>query len=142
MKQLFFLLFVVVSNFALAQQDIFVETSYKNTPKQEFVKQHYSFSFLQKKGIILKKDLATGVEKKYYVSIEDALYSEDGKYFVLTYSTDSEKHAQNGGEDSEIGRFSIIYDNKKTNILAVKVKMNNHYQVDVYKTEAGIEILP
>lgn len=93
MKNFIVLAALVLGFHGIAQSDISVQASLKCHLPGNLQQKAHNFLFLQKDGIILMQD-AQGAFQKFYVDFEEAAYSEDGQYHMLTFGTNEKQRLE------------------------------------------------
>ena len=138
MKQLLYLFTVLFFN-QLYSQTVFVQTLYKSVPPQEFSLEKNDFIFDAEKGTLVKKNTQDNFENKYNIEFKKEAYDENNDFYVVEYKTDFKKHNQNSGNKSDVGIFTIMYDEKGGAVLAVILNFIEAENPALYLTEKGEE---
>lgn len=140
-KTLLLSIFFISSNFIFAQNDIFFETYYKNRPDLKFTEERFSFKFIAEEKVLLQNDIDLNVQKKYFVNFYDSTYTENSANYMVAYTEDLNKHYKLY-KNTDIRMFTIIYDKKNGDILALKIQRIEANKLnDLYLTKKGKEIL-
>lgn len=140
-KTLLLSIFLISSNFIFAQNDIFFETFYKNRADLKFTEERFSFKFIAEEKVLVQNDLDLNVQKKYFVNFFDSAYTEDSANYMVAYAEDLNKHYE-VYKDTDVRMFTIIYDTKNGEILALKIQRIEENKLnDFYLTRKGKEIL-
>lgn len=134
-------LFFFINYDSFCQNDINIDTYYKNNPTLNFTEERFSFSFLAKEKLLIKNDIDLNVIKQYPIEFFDSSYSKDGKYYLIAYITDINRINENESQNFDLGMFFILYDKKNGEILAVKIKLKENELYDFYLTKKGREVL-
>lgn len=133
------ILLFLVSNI-YSQEDLVFKTDYKYKPNGKIAIENYEFSFLPNQGKLIRKDLDLGFTKTYWIKFYDTSYSKDGKYFIVTYGTDYEKHMAIEKNDRDLNAFTIVYDKKMGNILLFSIDSLSDGVSSFYLTKLGKEV--
>lgn len=138
MKQLLYLFTILFFN-QLYSQTVTVQTLYKSIPPQEFSLEKNDFIFDAIDGSLQKKNTKDNVENKYYIEFKKEFYDENNDFYFVEYKTDFKKHNQNSGNKSDVGIFTIMYDDKEGTVLAVILNFLEAENPALYLTEKGEE---
>jgi len=138
MKHLFYI-FTLLFFAPLYSQKVLVQTVYKSIPPQEFSEEKNVFIFDSQEGSLLKKKTEDSVENKYYIVLVKEFYDENKDFYFVEYKTDFKKHNQKEGNKSEIGLFTIMYEEKEGIVLAVFLNFLEAENAALYLTKKGEE---
>jgi hypothetical protein len=138
MKQLFYILTFLFFNH-LYSQKVFVQTLYKSIPPQEFSEEKNDFVFDAKEGTLIKKNSQDNLENKYYIKFVKEFYDENKEFYFVEYKTDFKKNVENSVDKSEIGIFTIMYNEKDGTVLSVILNFLEADGAALYLTEKGEE---
>ena len=126
--------------FAFSQSDFEFVTEYKLKPNGEYAQESYKFEFYHKNGVLIETDLDLGHTKQYWLDYFDSSYSNDGTMFIVVYGTNFQKHIESGLDDGELTTFTLVYDEKKGNLLYFKIQPNHHLYNKFFLTPKGKRI--
>jgi hypothetical protein len=138
MKQLLYILTLLFFNH-LYSQKVFVQTVYKSIPPQEFSEEKNDFVFDANEGTLIKKNSQDNLENKYYIKLVKEFYDEKQEFYFVEYKTDFKRNAENSIEKSEIGVFTIMYNEKEGTVLSVILNFLEADGAALYLTEKGEE---
>ncbi len=133
-KVLFVLVFLFFNH--LYSQKICVQTLYKSIPPQEFSLETNDFTFDAKEGILHKKTTEDKLENTYFIKLEREFYDENKDFYFVEYKTDFKKRAEKS-DKSEIGIYTIMYDKKDGDVMAVILYLLELDNTLLYLTEKG-----
>jgi hypothetical protein len=138
MKHLFYILTLLLfSN--LYSQKVLVQTVYKSIPPQEFSEEKNEFIFDVQGGTLTKKNSQNNVESKYFIQLAKEYYDENKDFYFVEYKTDFKKNAENAVAKSEVGIFTIMYNEKEGTVLTVILNFLEAESAALYLTEKGEE---
>ncbi len=136
---LFLILFSTLSfQFCYSQQNITIDTQYRIKPDRSVAKENYYFGFFPSNGVLYTNDKDLSIQKQYYIKFKDTFY-DNANLFNVAYTTDAVQHTLNKRPNSELGAFSIIYDEKNGQVVGVRVVTQD--SSEIYLTEFGAKLL-
>lgn len=142
MKRIYILLLIMISTisfqFCYSQQDVTIDTQYRMKPDKSFARENYYFGFFPSDGKLYTNDKDLSIRKEYYIEFKNTMYDDKG-IFNVVYTTDAVQHALNRKPQSELGVFSILYNEKKGNVIGVRIITKN--SDEIYLTEFGVKML-
>ncbi|WP_428231097.1 hypothetical protein [Flavobacterium sp.] len=137
-KLLFFILFSICS-ITYAQNSAKIDVSFRLKPDRNVAKENISFYFDVENGKLFISDIDLQLNNSYLIKFDKTFYDNAGLYNMV-FSTDVVSHTLEKRPKSEIGLFSIIYDEKNGNIVGVKTVFQNS-NLETYLTQYGANLL-
>lgn len=141
MKQIYTLtcLLITMLSFQLsfAQSDTTIDTRYRMKPDKSLARENYYFGFITSNGKLYTNDKDLNIQRQYYIEFKNSMYDNAGLY-NLVFTTNAVQHTLNRRPKSELGAFTIMYDEKNGNIVGVRIITEN--SDEVYLTEFGAKL--
>jgi hypothetical protein len=137
-RLLCFILFSVCS-IIYAQNSAKIDVSFRLKPDRNVAKENISFYFDVENGKLFISDIDLQLNNSYLIKFDKTFYDNAGLYNMV-FSTDVVSHTLEKRPKSEIGLFSIIYDEKNGNIVGVKTVFQNS-NLETYLTQYGANLL-
>lgn len=133
-----FLLSTLSFQFCYSQQDITVDTQYRMKPDRSVANENYYFGFYPSDGILYTNDKDLSIQKQYFIKFKGTFYDK-ANLFNIAYTTDAVQHTLKRRPNSELGAFSVIYNEKNGQVVGVRVVTQD--SSEIYLTEFGKRIL-
>ncbi|MDQ0595420.1 hypothetical protein QFZ37_003789 [Chryseobacterium ginsenosidimutans] len=142
MKRTYILFLILLSTlsfqFCYSQQNITIDTQYRMKPDKSVAKENYYFGFFPSDGILYTNDKDLSIQKQYYIKFKDTFY-DNANLFNVAYMTDAVQQTLKRRPNSELGAFSIIYDEKNGQVVGVRIVTQD--SSEIYLTEFGAKLL-
>ena len=116
---------LLIGGVAYSQSNTDIDVKYRLKPDRSVAKENINFYFDVKQGKLTITDNDFNSQKEYLIKLHETSYDNAG-LFNIGFITDVVKHTLEKRPESEIGAFSIIYDEKNGNLVGVK-KMERVY---------------
>ncbi|WDF63171.1 hypothetical protein [Flavobacterium sp. KACC 22763] len=122
-----------------AQRSTKIDVSFRLKPDRSIAKENISFYFDVENGKLLITDIDIQLNNSYLIRFDKTFYDNAGLYNMV-FSTDIVNHTLEKRPKSDMGLFSIIYDEKNGNIVGVKTVFQNS-DLETYLTQYGATFL-
>lgn len=140
MKKYILIVFILFINIIYSQENFKIQTEFKLKPNGENAVENYSFDFLIDQGKLIEQDLDLKQTKNYLIKYYNSSYSAEGDKYIVVYTTDFDKHFEEGNDKDDVYVFTIVYDHKIGNVLALKILNLSTKFEKFYLTKLGKEI--
>lgn len=137
MKQTIIIFLLLFAAKAYCQSNSTIAIQYRMKPDRSVARDDATFYFNIQQGTLkYQDDYST---KQFLIKFDRTFYDNAGLYNVV-YATDVVEHTLQRKPKSELGLFSIIYDEKNGNVVGIKTVFQNS-DVETYLTEFGATLL-
>ena len=128
-----------LSTILYSQSNTSIDVNYRMKPDRSVAKEKLNFYFNVDNGKLFIKDFDFNSNKEYLIKFDKTFYDNAGLFNVV-FSTDVVNHTLERRPKSEIGLFSVIYDEKNGNVVGIKTVFQSS-DVETYLTQFGATLL-
>lgn len=125
--------------FSFAQQNTTIDVKYRMKPNRDLAKETTSFYYAADEGKLYFSDTDLGINKVYLVKFKTSNYDNASLYNIVL-ETDVVNHTLKRLPKSDIGVFSIFYDEKNGKVMGIKTVFVGS-ELEIYLTEFGAKML-